>query len=66
MTLERVARSVLQGICRSCHLRVHTSTFLQLLEDIPLRQNAQSCSTLQVCPFLNARQIFTASEHMSA
>ncbi|EIE20238.1 hypothetical protein COCSUDRAFT_67552 [Coccomyxa subellipsoidea C-169] len=54
MTLERVARSVLQGICRSCHLRVHTSTFLQLLEDIPLRQNAQSCSTLQAVKYVRA------------
>ncbi|BDA45489.1 hypothetical protein COCOBI_07-2760 [Coccomyxa sp. Obi] len=53
-TLERMARAVLQGLCRSCHMRLHTSTFLGLLEDLPLRENVQSCSTLQAVKYVRA------------
>lgn len=47
-SMERTARSVLQGLGRSCHLRLHSSHFLHLLEDIPLRTHVVSCSIIQV------------------
>ena len=46
--MEVYARRVLKTICRSAHLRLHSSLLTSLTDDLPIRTWATSSSTLRV------------------
>ena len=51
--MEVYARRVLKTICRSAHVRLHSSLMTSLTDDLPLRQWTTASSTLRVghkCP----------------
>ena len=46
--MEVYARRVLKTICRSAHLRLHSSLLTSLTDDLPIRTWATASSTLRV------------------
>jgi hypothetical protein len=58
--MERIGRDVLALVSRSCHVRLHSSSLLHLLDDLPLRAGTTSSSLLQVldayCQGSNVRE----------
>lgn len=48
--MEVYARRVLKTICRSAHVRLHSSFLTSLTDDLPLRTWATASSTLRVSP----------------
>ena len=46
------ARRVLKTICRSAHLRLHSSLLTSLTDDLPIRTWATASSTLRVGSYL--------------
>ncbi len=46
--MEVYARRVLKTICRSAHVRLHSSLMTSLTDDLPLRQWTTASSTLRV------------------
>lgn len=50
--MEVYARRVLKTICRSAHLRLHSSLLTSLTDDLPIRTWATASSTLRVGSYL--------------